>query len=344
MEGMQSKCKWCHQNILSQDEIIYCPICATPYHKTCWENNGGCAQSGCAGQAAKNPAVTSPQTEEGSKEPQVVSVSPEQDTQAAQTASSQAGTEAQVPVETPPQDCCANCGAQIAPGQNFCDKCGAPRQPSVDKCPRCGAEIHHGHAFCDRCGAPCLSPQPQKCPNCAEPIQPGQAFCPKCGQKVPVATIAPQPMPGYSHGAPQKNARKKKKKIMAAIIAGVSVLSVCLIAVIVIVIVSVTSGGSQDFNKMYGNIALNDWCDIAEDGSWIAIDTNPLDIDDYNDMAAYYAIQEINNDLGFPDSLWQKMESSSALNGQQSDTTDKYEVTWFYHPDRGMEVLYSVIK
>jgi len=33
----------------------YCKICRTPYHKECWDYNGGCAVLGCEGQ--KNPSA-----------------------------------------------------------------------------------------------------------------------------------------------------------------------------------------------------------------------------------------------------------------------------------------------
>ena len=302
-----------------------CPVCATVYHRSCWEKNGGCASPGCP----MNPASQQPQAPQqaASQEPQP---------QVAQPAASQE-PQPDAAMQAPQQTLCANCGAPLKEGQQFCDKCGAPRSVPVTLCANCGAPLQDGQQFCDKCGAP--RPQPI-CASCGEVLSPGQIFCPKCGQK---NMTAPQPVPVYDPGAAQQKARKKKKKITAAIIAGVSVLSVCLIAVIIIVIVSVASGGGRDFNKMYGNIALNDWCEIAEDGSWMEIDTNPLDIDDYMDQAAYYAIQEINEDLGFPSSLWQKMVSTSAINGMQSATTDKYEVSWSYHPDHGMEALYTMI-
>lgn len=325
MDSIGSKCVLCGQDIFPQEEAMRCPVCAAGYHRSCWEKNGGCASPGCP----MNPASQQPQTPQqaASQEPQP---------QVAQSAASQE-PQPDAAMQAPPQTLCATCGAPLQDGQQFCDKCGSPRPQPVTLCANCGAPLQDGQQFCDKCGAP--RPQPI-CASCGEVLSPGQTFCPKCGQK---NMTAPQPVPVYDPGAAQQKARKKKKKITAAIIAGVSVLSVCLIAVIIIVIVSVASGGGRDFNKMYGNIALNDWCEIAEDGSWMVIDTNPLDIEDDDDLAAFYAIEEINNELGFSSSLWRRMQNTSALNGQQSDTTDQYEVTWSYHPDHGLEVMYSVL-
>ncbi len=56
---------------------------------------------------------------------------------------------------------CTKCGAEIAQGNQFCPKCGAPvaaetPQPAGGKvlCPKCGAENEGGNTFCAKCGAP----------------------------------------------------------------------------------------------------------------------------------------------------------------------------------------------
>ena len=74
------------------------------------------------------------------------------------------------------------------------------------------------------------------------------------------------------------------------------------------------------------------------------VDTNPNDIDDYIDFDAYYAIEDINSKLGFSSALFSKMGETSAMDGRQSDSNDKYSVSWKYHPDNGMEVTYEVKK
>jgi hypothetical protein len=100
--------------------------------------------------------------------------------------------------------------------------------------------------------------------------------------------------------------------------------------------------GSQDFNDMYSSIESESWCEIASDGSWMEIDTNPYDIDDYYNSTALSKIKSINSDLGFSSSVYQEMLETRALDGRQSATSGKYTVTWTYHPDDGMEVMYKI--
>ena len=44
---------------------------------------------------------------------------------------------------------CANCGATLEEGQEFCHKCGTPKK---NVCAKCGAELQEGQEFCPKCG------------------------------------------------------------------------------------------------------------------------------------------------------------------------------------------------
>ena len=55
-EGVTSEesdflCAYCHSDI-SKTAVETCPFCGSPYHASCWEENGGCALASCAGQAS----------------------------------------------------------------------------------------------------------------------------------------------------------------------------------------------------------------------------------------------------------------------------------------------------
>jgi len=41
-------CSVCQTTIVSGERIVFCPHCSLPYHEECWDENGGCAQYGCA--------------------------------------------------------------------------------------------------------------------------------------------------------------------------------------------------------------------------------------------------------------------------------------------------------
>lgn len=91
----------------------------------------------------------------------------------------------------------------------------------------------------------------------------------------------------------------------------------------------------------------------AQDGSYLKIDTNPYDkdVDDmtYVELSNFEKVQEdsmdairfVNGELGFTDALYSKMMDTTALMGRQSEENDKYRVSWSYHPDSGLEVMYE---
>ena len=53
------------------------------------------------------------------------------------------------------------------------------------------------------------------------------------------------------------------------------------------------------------------------------------------------AIKYVNERLGFNGSLYNRMTSTTALMGRQSEENRKYKVSWTYHPDKGLEVTYE---
>lgn len=104
--------------------------------------------------------------------------------------------------------------------------------------------------------------------------------------------------------------------------------------------VTVTSG--PDFQAVYDACGCqSSWAYVSSDGSYMTIDTNPYDIEDYMDYDAYMAIYSINAALGLPDSLMEKMGQTRALDGRQSQTYGDVTVSWTYHPDDGLEILYE---
>jgi hypothetical protein len=63
-------CGVCQTAIAQGEEVGPCPSCAAPFHVECWEENGGCAQYGCAHMpaAVKEQAPVSAQTYWGQEE------------------------------------------------------------------------------------------------------------------------------------------------------------------------------------------------------------------------------------------------------------------------------------
>ena len=106
--------------------------------------------------------------------------------------------------------------------------------------------------------------------------------------------------------------------------------------------ITVTSAG-PDFNALYNEFCSSKYAKVASDGSYLSIDTNPYDKDDSFDYEAYTAITKVNEALGFPESVLNKMGQTRSLDGMQTYTGKEVEVTWSYHPDHGLEVIYSLI-
>lgn len=96
-----------------------------------------------------------------------------------------------------------------------------------------------------------------------------------------------------------------------------------------------------DLEKIYNSVNSY-YCVLSADKKSLSVDTNPLNIDDYYSSIATQAIKDINEALDLPDSLWTEMSKTRALDGRQSETFDVITVTWSYHPDNGLEVIYKL--
>ncbi len=105
--------------------------------------------------------------------------------------------------------------------------------------------------------------------------------------------------------------------------------------------VSVEVSDVPDLSRCYSLYCSSRWAEVGSDNSWLTVDTNPSDKDDYIEYSASSAIPEINEYLGLPESLYIKMGETRALDGRQSEKYEYFTVSWTYHPDRGLEILYE---
>lgn len=99
-----------------------------------------------------------------------------------------------------------------------------------------------------------------------------------------------------------------------------------------------------DFQALHDEYC-SPWGEGGDDGSYLAIDTNPSDREADRSiyiLEANQAIKDINKALGFDESLHERMERTNALAGMQSETGNGVRVSWNYHPDHGLEVTYSI--
>lgn len=81
---------------------------------------------------------------------------------------------------------------------------------------------------------------------------------------------------------------------------------------------------------------------MSEDGSCIWIDTNPyLAREGYFDPQAGLLMDELYEELDVPDSVVARMGKTRALDGVQTYEGEWYTISWTYHPDEGLEILYE---
>ena len=93
------------------------------------------------------------------------------------------------------------------------------------------------------------------------------------------------------------------------------------------------------FYDLYDDLTVS----VAEDGSYMTIDNNPLNIDGGSILYSQTGLDHIkltNKVLGLPDWLYQEMVTTRAIDGRQKESFENVTVSWTYHPDRGLEVLY----
>lgn len=103
-----------------------------------------------------------------------------------------------------------------------------------------------------------------------------------------------------------------------------------------------------NLRSIYNQYCSSTWATIGSDNSYISVDTNPYN---YSGGDSHYfyvvnsAIENINSALGLPDSLYEDMNQTSWSMGKQKATYSSIgiEVTWTYHPDKGLEVTYKLI-
>lgn len=144
------------------------------------------------------------------------------------------------------------------------------------------------------------------------------------------------------NAAAAQPAKAKKKKTLAIIVA------ILALVAIVVGMVAVNASNAKpkgpDFQALYDEYCSEPWAKVANDGSCLAIDTNPSDREADRSiyiLEADQAIKDINKALGFDESLHERMERTNALAGMQSETGNGVRVSWNYHPDNGLEVTYS---
>lgn len=134
--------------------------------------------------------------------------------------------------------------------------------------------------------------------------------------------------------------KAKKKRTLAIIVAVLA-----LVAIVFGVVAVDAKPKGPDFQALYDEYCSEPWAKVANDGSYLAIGTNPSDRKADSNiyiLEAGRAIKDINKALGFDESFHERMGRTNAMAGMQSETGNGVRVSWDYHSDHGLEVTYSL--
>ena len=203
-------------------------------------------------------------------------------------------------------------------------------------CKNCGSQLNENQAVCLTCGVP-VGKGNAYCPDCGTQVSELAVMCVNCGKNLAETTEA----------KPEPKKKKLSKKALIAIVAA----GVVLVGLLIALMAGAFDGGSgssyvspKDFNDMFYDIKSESWCDIGYDGTWMKLDTNPNNIDDSFNSSAWAKIKSVLTQLGFPSSVAEEMNQTRALDGRQTATHGRYEVSWTYHPDSGLEAMFKIVK
>ena len=81
-----------------------------------------------------------------------------------------------------------------------------------------------------------------------------------------------------------------------------------------------------------------DFVQISGDRSSLVIDGNSK----YSSDVVVQMLKVTNSCLDLPDSLIDRIIRTRAIDGIQSQPYGKYTITWSFHPDYGLQVIYEV--
>lgn len=344
-------CPFCKTEIKEGDAVKVCPECGIPHHEACWEENKGCTTFGCSQQ----------HYEEQHTNPTDVCVKCGAPLGDGQDFCPKCGT----PKGGEKKRICGKCGAELQEGQDFCPKCGTKYDPNAKASDSTASAI-------DKFNEKVKKDNKKKklipiiaavvvvvigivlffvlrgTPVSEVSFSKDTLTITEGKTATLVCTVTPDDAKDKT--LTWKSSNESVAKIdengrITAVSEGT-----CTITA------TSTNGKSDEcrvtvekagpnFQSIYREYCSSAWASVGSDGSYLSVDTNPKDKDDYTDYDAYLALYSINKALGLPESLIEDMGQTTWSMGKQSETFNSVglTVTWTYHPDKGLEVTYKAI-
>ena len=91
----------------------------------------------------------------------------------------------------------------------------------------------------------------------------------------------------------------------------------------------------QKIAKAYA-VCTSDRTKLASDKKSISVDSS-----NQYDVSSLLDISSIISSLGLPDSLYDEMFATNALMGRQSESYEYYDISWSFHPQNGLDVVFK---
>ena len=106
-----------------------------------------------------------------------------------------------------------------------------------------------------------------------------------------------------------------------------------------------TGCGRTTLNSVYSDLdfSLQRHVTLGSDGSYLAITvTRSCSRSDDSVLCnASHALNEILDELGFESNVIRRMGETRALDGRQTAENSNFAVSWTFHPDDGLQVLFE---
>lgn len=96
------------------------------------------------------------------------------------------------------------------------------------------------------------------------------------------------------------------------------------------------------YDTLYKEFGWNSCYTLGSDKSYLQVDTNPYDIDDYYNDTYLQILKSAITALKLPDYIYQRMLKTTAMQGRQDVTVNGINVSWTYHPDKGLEAMFTI--
>lgn len=96
------------------------------------------------------------------------------------------------------------------------------------------------------------------------------------------------------------------------------------------------------YDTLFKEFGWNSCYTLGSDKSYLQVDTNPYDIDDYYNATNTQILKSAVTALKLPDYIYQRMLKTTAMQGRQEVTVNGITVSWTYHPDNGLEAMFTI--